>query len=411
MYRTTASVGDSPRQTYCRLNNRGKGNMTANRSGSLSNLTTPEGNRLPKVSLVIPDLAGAGAERFAVYLANGLANRGCEVDLVALRAAGACLDIVSPKVRVIDLKSPRVLRSILPLARYLRKTKPDALISNLDYMNLGAIWARRFAGVATRVIPVVHITLSQAAANYVGLWRRLVFAAIKQAYRRTNSIVVVSRDTADDLVRTIGVSPNAVRVIYPILTPGITERSQLPVTHPWLAPGQPDVILAVGRLSDQKDHATLIRAFASVRRQRDVRLLILGEGDLREHLESLVRELGLSDSVSMPGYDNNVFACMSRCALFVLSSKYEAMPMVIVEALASGARVVATDCPSGPREILQGGRYGSLVPPGNVATLSKAILDALDAKPFKTPESVFHPYLSETVVDEYVKLIGELTHA
>jgi glycosyltransferase involved in cell wall biosynthesis len=385
--------------------------MTTNCSYPSTNTAESGSNRLPSVSLLIPDLAGAGAERFAVYLANGLAVHGCEVDLVALNATGACSDIVSPQVRIVDLKSRRVSRSLLPLARYLRERKPDALISNLEHMNLGAIMARRLARVPTIVIPVVHITVSQAAAQDRGLWQKFIRRATKKAYRGSGAVVVVSRDTADDLVRTFGLARNTVRVIYPILTPGIAERSREPVEHPWFAPGHPGVILNVGRLSEQKDQATLIRAFAAVRRQRNVRLMILGEGHLRAPLEGLVRELRLVDDVAMPGHASNVFAYMSRCALFVLSSRYEAMPMVIVEALASGAAVVATDCPHGPREILRDGQYGGLAPPGDVEALSRAMLDALDAGRSKTPESLFEPFLSGSVVDQYLGLIREMSHA
>ena len=156
-------------------------------------------------------------------------------------------------------------------------------------MNLGAVLGRRLAGVSTCVIPVVHINVSRAAAQDIGLWQWLIRAATKRAYRWSDAVVVVSRDAAEDLVRTVKLPPNVVRVIYPILTPGIAERSQLPVAHPWFAPGQPGVILAVGRLSEQKDYSTLIRAFAVVRRWRNVRLMILGEGALRSRLENLVR--------------------------------------------------------------------------------------------------------------------------
>jgi len=386
-------------------------NMTAASPIAAENHGSRKSGRLFKVSVVIPNMEGGGAERFAVYLANGLAARGCDVDLVVLEAVGVCMDSVSPLVRLVDLKSRRVIRSIFPLIRYLRKRKPDALISNLEHMNLGAILARRLACVSTRVMPVVHIAVSKAAASDTSLRRRLVRAATKRVYRWADAVVAVSHDAAEDFARSVELPRETVRVIYPILTPGIAERSRLPVEHPWFAPGEPGVILAVGRLYEQKDFPALLRAFAIVRRRRNVRLMILGEGNLRGQLEDLVRELGLTDVVAMPGHSANVFAYMSRCALFVLSSAYEGMPMVIVEALASGATVVATDCKTGPAEILQSGKLGRLVPVGDPEALAAAMDESLAEPRRAAPEEALRPFSCEAVVEQYISLIAEITHA
>lgn len=151
----------------------------------------------------------------------------------------------------------------------------------------------------------------------------------------------------------------------------------MPLEHPWLGEGKPPVILGVGRLTPQKDFSTLIHAFAQVRTVRDCRLVILGEGELRAELEQLVASLGVQDSVQLPGFADNPFAWMSRVRLFVLSSRWEGLPNVLIQAMACGAAVVSTDCPSGPDEILEGGKWGKLVPVGDVEALAEALSENL----------------------------------
>jgi glycosyltransferase involved in cell wall biosynthesis len=165
------------------------------------------------------------------------------------------------------------------------------------------------------------------------------------------------------------------------------------------------VILGVGRLTRLKDFATLIRAFAEVRRGRVARLMILGEGEEQAALEALVGELGLVDDVALPGFRGNAVAYMARSALLVLSSLSEALPTVLIEALAVGTQVVSTDCPNGPREILQEGRLGTLVPVGDVAALATAMVAALDRPPVTAPLQALTPFTREAAVDNYLRLI------
>jgi glycosyltransferase involved in cell wall biosynthesis len=197
-----------------------------------------------------------------------------------------------------------------------------------------------------------------------------------------------------------------VEVVYnPVITPALMALAQEVPDHPWLAPGQPPVILGVGRLTRQKDFSTLIRAFAEVRRRRVARLLILGEGEERTRLQALAAELGLGDDVALPGFRDNAMAYMAASRVFVLSSAWEGLPTVLIEALAAGARVVSTDCPSGPREILQEGRLGTLVPVGDPAALAGAMLDALDGSSQATPLEALTLFTLETAVDNYLRVI------
>jgi glycosyltransferase involved in cell wall biosynthesis len=199
-------------------------------------------------------------------------------------------------------------------------------------------------------------------------------------YPRADAIVAVSRGVADDLARFAGLPRDVIRVIYnPVVGADLPRMAGEPVDHPWFRPGELPVILGAGRLSRQKDFPTLIRAFAEVRRARPARLVILGDGAQRAELEALVRTLGLADAVALPGFTSNPYAHMARAAVFVLSSRFEGFPNVLVEALAVGTPVVATDCPSGPAEILERGRHGRLVPVGQADALARALLATLDA--------------------------------
>ena len=186
------------------------------------------------------------------------------------------------------------------------------------------------------------------------------------------------------------------------------DMAREPLDHPWFCPGAPPVVLAVGRLTPAKDYAALVRAFASARSQRELRLMILGEGEERPRLERLVAELGLDDCIALPGFAANPYSYMAKAAVFVLSSMSEALPTGLIEALAVNVPIVATDCPSGPREVLQGGRFGALIPVGDTAALTGAILSALHAPRCGTPAEAVRPYTMDYALDEYCRIIEEV---
>jgi glycosyltransferase involved in cell wall biosynthesis len=365
-----------------------------------------------KVAMFLPNLCGGGAERVATHLANGLTRRRFGVEMVLSEAKGPFLADLAPEVRVVDLHARHAMTSIWPLCRYLRKAKPDVLFSHLDYVNVAALLARRLAHVRTCVIPVVHITHSQARQHSRSSREPILRAAIKWLYPTADQIVAVSRGAADDMIRVTGVPAALVRVIYnPVITPVIEALAAEPVDHPWFAPGQVPVILGIGRLARQKEFATLIRAFAVLRKDRDCRLMILGDGEDRDALERLVKELGVAENVALPGHVKNPFSYLARCALFGLSSAWEALPTVVIEALSLGVRVVSTDCPSGPREILQGGQFGALVPVGDVEALARAMSEALGKPRPEVPAAVLLPYTMDAAADRYAELIAEVLHA
>jgi glycosyltransferase involved in cell wall biosynthesis len=363
-------------------------------------------SRRQPIAFFLPSLNGGGAERVIINLAQGITERGLEVDLVLAAAEGAFLDQLPPSVRLVDLHAPRVLRSLAPLAGYLRRERPRVLISSMNYANLVALWAAKLAQQGTPVVVTVHTTLSHSRPRQNRLSAALGWHLLRMFYPWASSVVAVSRGAADDLARAAGLPRDLVEVVYnPVITPEAVVAARRPPDHPWFAPGQPPVILGVGRLTQQKDFPTLLRAFAEVRRRRAARLMILGEGEDRDELTSLAAELGVSDDVALPGFQDNAMAYMAGSRLFVLSSAWEGLPTVLIEALAAGARVVSTDCPSGPREILQDGRLGALVPVGDSSALAEAMVVALDRPAAALPSDALTPFTKEAAVDHYLRLI------
>jgi glycosyltransferase involved in cell wall biosynthesis len=210
------------------------------------------------------------------------------------------------------------------------------------------------------------------------------------------------------MAQAIGIPRDCITVIHnpSVVGAEVQEKGQAPLDHAWFEPGQPPVLVAVGRLENQKDYPTMLRAFAQVRRGEAVRLLILGEGRERPMLEALVEELGLGQDVSLPGFVTNPYAYLARASLFVLSSRWEGLPTVLIEALCCGTPVVSMDCPSGPREILTDGLYGALVPVGDVGALARAIRTALNGDRASPPPESWQPYDRDKIVRQYITLFG-----
>jgi glycosyltransferase involved in cell wall biosynthesis len=360
------------------------------------------------ITLFVPTLGGAGAERVAINLTRGLVNAGARVDLVAIRATGGAFSSHVPEgARLFDLQAGGALSSLPSLVRYLRRERPAALIGVQDHTSIVALWARRLARVPTRVIPTVHLTLSMGVRNATNRRSKIMPHFMKAFYPWADMIVAVSQGVADDLVRMTGLPADRVEVIYnPVITPSLLAAANTPPPHPWLEPGQPPVVMGVGRLTAQKDFATLVRAFARVRERRRARLMILGEGDHLQALQALSAELGVADDVALPGFIPDPYTFMARAAVFALSSAWEGLPTVLIEGLALAERVVATDCPSGPREILQQGRFGQLVPVGDPEALGNAILAALDKPPVPVPAEALAPFTEQFAVAQYLRAAG-----
>jgi glycosyltransferase involved in cell wall biosynthesis len=359
-----------------------------------------------RVAIFTSNMDGGGAERAMAKLAGGIADQGYDVDLVLSRAEGHYLSEVPDTVRIVDLDASRVLASVPGLIRYLRRERPAAMLTSMNYVNVVGIWARALARVDTRLVVNEQNALSLETAHSLRRRHRFLPRLIGRFYPWADRIVSVAQGTADDLARTTGLPRERIEVVHnPIVTPELMELAKAPVDHQWFRSGEPPVVVSVGRLSPQKDFGTLLRAFALVRDRRPARLVILGEGPERGSLEKLVSELGLVDAASLPGWVANPYPWMVHAGAYVLSSRWEGLPSVLIEALYCGVPIVATDCLSGPREILDDGEHGLLVPVGDVEALARGIESALagDVQP-PAPMS-WRPYEQGFVVRRYLDVL------
>jgi len=365
--------------------------------------------RRPLVALFVPSLAGGGAERNMARLASGLAGLGYEAELVVASAEGPHRAEVAPAT-IVDLRARRVASALPGLVRYLRRRHPAALISSHEHGNMVAVIARRLAGTRVPVIATLRSTLSEQARLAPGWRDRLLLPGMGRVlYPSAEVIIALSHGAAVDAEAWLGLAPGTVRVIAnPVIDASFHERAAARIDHPLLASGRP-LILAAGRLTPEKDYPTLLEAFARLRRTgSEASLVIIGEGRERAALEHQAKALGIGGDVALPGHVPNPAAWMARARVFALSSRYEGLPTVLIEAVAAGASVVATDCRSGPREILDGGRLGHLVPVGDAAGFAHALEKALrEPAPVATPADLAR-YTAEEVLASWVSVLGEV---
>jgi len=363
-----------------------------------------------RVTLFMPDLSGGGAERAMLNLAEGLSQR-CNVELVLTRFAGKYLEEAKAKtISLVDLKARRPRYSLPAFAQYIWTRKPHVVIATLETPSVFAALTKQVMGSsAYKLIISEQNTPSKHYSNQKDPFLRSFPAWARFPYRWADKIVAVSNEVAEDTLRTYRLLPQKVLTIYnPVITPSFWTRRKAPSEHPFYKMQEP-ILVAAGRLTLQKDFATLLRAFRLVLEQKKARLIIFGEGPERSRLEALVKSWNLSEYVSLPGFVKNLPTHMAQANLFVLSSKWEGLPTVLIEAIASGVPVVATDCPSGPREILEEGRWGKLVPVGDVSALAKAILDQL-ANPIFPSKEAWRRFTLDEILDQWLSLIMELCH-
>lgn len=356
-----------------------------------------------RVALLLPTLTGGGAERVTINLIEGLRELVDNIDLVLFTAEGELGSAVPDDVETIDLRCRRAARAPMRLADYLRDKRPDVLISALGHTNLVALLARALARAPTKLVITEHGTLNRAARGYKERAYRLLARAF---YPRADAVVAVSEGVASSLSKGIGLARERIIVVAnPVLTSQFRESLGFPVHDEWYGVNRPPVILGVGRLVPEKDFPTLLRAFARVRETSDANLLILGDGPERGNLEALTGELGLADAVRLPGFVDHTGPYMAGAGVFVLSSISEGLPTVLIEALATGVPVVATDCESGPREILRGGALGKLVPVSEPDTLASAILEAI-ASPTSPVAADLSQYTPLAAAELYLEAAG-----
>jgi glycosyltransferase involved in cell wall biosynthesis len=361
----------------------------------------------PRIGVFVSFSGTGGVERMVLNLCEGLVALGCRVDLLQVKAHSKHLEQLPSMVHIRKLKAEHTLTSLPALVRYLKTERPDALLAAKDRANQVAVLARKISGVPTRVVIRMGTTVSAALAGK-NRWRKLFwYLPMRLIYRNADAVVAVSQGVARDMARITGLPTSDIRIIRnPVITPRIFQMASEPVPLPWpIKDGEP-VIVGIGRLTRQKDFPTLIRAFAAVRKKLPCRLIILGEGKDRDNLEHLTKQLSLSEKIDMPGFVENPYAYLKRAALYVLSSAWEGSPNALTEALALGVPVVATDCPSGPRETLKDGAIGRLVPVGDPDALAAAMLATLSAPPDEILlKSAVREYTAEVSSQRYLDLL------
>jgi glycosyltransferase involved in cell wall biosynthesis len=404
-----------------------------------------------KILFILKSFTAGGVERITLTLSRMLAQRGHEVTLAVFRNQGPLALEVPPEVRLrvlepgkplagralalradpaslaqmarpvlLAAKADRTLRYLSSLSRLFREEEPDAVVAAMPYVNLVVLWARSLAGSRSRVLVMEHIEISRYLGARSGWRHKYLLPLIRRSYQKAEAIGAVSKGAAEDLVRSSGIDRKLVRVQYnPVVTDEMRAMADQPVEHPWFRTDAPPVVLTVGRLAEQKDHVTLLRAFAKARATRPLRLVILGAAGSDDktaerisELMGLARDLGVDQDVLFAGFMSNPYAYMAKAAVFVLSSRYEGLPTVLVEAMACGCPVVSTACP-GSVEILGDGKYGQLVAIGDAEALAQSIIATLDSEPdedalrqrsldFSAERSVVH-YESLLAGTEYLR--------
>jgi glycosyltransferase involved in cell wall biosynthesis len=328
------------------------------------------------IAFFIPNFGDGGVERNAINLTREYVSRGHSVDIVTFHAEQTMSSEIPEGAGFVDLGSGRTITATMSLRSYLRRVRPDVLISAQAHANVAAVLATKLSFTSTRLVLTERLALQAAwdSAAKRGLKDRMLPFFVRRFYPHANAVVANSAGTADQLAASTGLSRDSIDVIYnPAVWPGVEPAGQDAVDHPWFDSSQVPIICSVGRFTPQKDFATLLNSFAVLRSRVESRLVIVGAGPLLASLERLSEDLGISEDVWFAGYQANPYKFISKSAVLVMSSIYEGFGNVLAEAQALGIPTVSTDCESGPREILLNGEAGRLVPVGDFNAIADAV--------------------------------------
>lgn len=331
------------------------------------------------IALITPTLGGGGAERTTIQLANGLAQQQDLIVYLLVASTegnhGQLCSEVDSAVKLVDFDCQSMTSMIFPLRAWLKCNQPNTIISTQTHTNIAVYLAGILSNYKGKHICREVSTPSINLKHIQGVKCIILKALMRWVYTRAYRVVAVSQGVADDVQQYLGLKLSNLTVIYnPVITSKLFIDAQQPVDHPWFVPEHKvPVVLAVGRLTAAKNYPLLLRAFAQLLEHISAHLVILGEGEERVALEQLIQQLNITSSVQLAGFDPNPYRYMAKCDVYVMSSNWEGLPGSLIQALALGAKVVSTDCPSGPREILNHGEYGVLVGCEQVEQLKQAI--------------------------------------
>jgi glycosyltransferase involved in cell wall biosynthesis len=360
--------------------------------------------RRPDIAIFLLWVGPGGKETVVWNLARDFVERGFRVDVVLGLASSGHEHRIPAGPRVVDLRAGGYRRATIQLAHYLVRCRPRVLFSTLPFSAIPAILAALLVPVRTRVVLRVSNNLPMRIKHESVSFPRTVTLLLRHLPRLASAVVSCSRGVAATAASALGLAEEDFTVIG---NPGNVQemsRAGTAPVEPWIDRPDANVILGAGRLAVQKNFPMLIRALGVVRKSADASLVILGEGPERKSLERLIRDEGLERHVLLPGRVENPYAYMARCRVFALSSSWEGLPNVVIEALAMGAPVVATDCPSGPAEILDGGRFGFLVPVDDHRAMARAILAVLGGERREAPDEWLRRFSVAEVVPQYLKI-------
>jgi len=339
-------------------------------------------NSGPDLAVVIRAFEGGGAQRDMILLCNALLARGIGIAVLALRMDGPLRALLDPAISVTPVAGRQLRYAIPGLRRLIRDLKPNLVISSEANLNLCTLIAVRTLPRRRRPKLILREVGSPSIAQYRDpyLQNRIAYRILRRVYRYADRIIALTEGARRDLVRNFAVPEG---IIAMMLTNAVVPPATADRIAQWDGETgrESDLVVCVGRLSPEKDQATLIRAMGLLPAGRSWRLALVGDGAERGNLEALARSRGLSDRILFTGQVDDPFAWMRRARLAVCTSVYEGLCNAIIEALACGTPVVSTNCPYGPAEILQGGRYGTLTPVGDAGAMAVAIEAALSAVP------------------------------
>jgi len=364
---------------------------------------------MKKIAILVSYSGDGGVEKITNDLLKALVKQGVEIDLLLIKALPPFVDGIPPQVNQIRFRRGSARLATPELVEYLQRERPPVLMAAKHRGLLLALRARKVSGVDTAIIGQIHSEVTASLVTKPWYNRMARLREVRKHYPQADAIIGVSQGVVEDLIKLTNMPESRFRCIYyPILDESIAVRVAEKIDHPWMTGDrQIPVFLGVGRFTDQKGFDDLIRAFAEVRRQRPVRLVILGRGPLQAEHEVLAAELNVAEEIDFAGFQPNPLAYMSKCDVFVLSSRWEGFGIVLAEAMAAGAKVVSTDCRSGPNEILMQGACGPLVAVGDIEAMAGAMLRQLDAHLDPAIyETSLKRFRSDFVANEYINYLA-----